>query len=99
MKGFGYKDSHSQTIIPKYSPTFRAWRMGDVKPKEYRGFIWIVTIEYFDRYEERDEPKIFNQGFMYKHRHYAVEQRDLVLKSLQLNGKTVLNHRIRLVRV
>ena len=99
MMGIGYKDSHSQTKIPKYSPTFKSWCRGNFKPMSYKGLIWIVTIEYFDTYEERNEPTVFNQGFMYQHRHYAVEQREIVLKSLHLEGKTVLNHRIRLVRV
>ena len=99
MRGYGYKDSHSQTIIPKYSPTFRAWRMGDVKPKEYRGFIWELTIEYFERYEERETPDIFRQAFPQKHREYACNTRDLMVPNLMLDGKTVKNVYIRLVRV
>lgn len=100
---YGYKDSHSQMKIPKFSPTWQAWRAGKIKPKPYFdcGWCWELTIEYFDLMEEliNDEVSIYRQLFAYKHREYAVNTRDLMETNLMLDGKTIKSVRIRLVRL
>lgn len=97
---YGYKDSHSQMKIPKFSPTWQAWRAGKIKPKPYFDctWFWELTIEYYDLNKElmNDEISIYRQLFDYRHREYAVNTRDIVTNN---NPWVVKNVRIRLVRL
>ncbi len=100
---YGYKDSHSQMKIPKFSPTWQAWRAGKIKPEPYFDctWYWELTIEYFDLLEELESGdfSIYRRLFAYKHREYAVNTRDIMETNLMLVGKTIKNVRIRLVRL
>lgn len=98
---YGYKDSHSEMKIPKYSPTWQAWRAGNTKPKSYFDcpFYWVLTIEYFDIIEEAETANVFKKMFSYKQRDYAVNTRDLMTTNLMLAGKTIKSTSIVLTRV
>lgn len=100
---YGYKDSCSQMKIPKFSPTWQAWRSGNIKPKPYFdcGWYWEVKIEYFDLLEEleNNEVSIYKQLFEYRNRNYASNTRKLMETNMMLDGKTVKSSIIRLVRL
>lgn len=100
---YGYKDSHSQMKIPKFSPTWQAWRAGKTKPKPYfdGGWFWEIKIEYFDILEdlENKNVSVFRQLFGYNKREYASNTREFMETKLLLNGKTIKTSTIRLVRL
>lgn len=100
---YGYKDSHSQMKIPKFSPTWQAWRAGNIKPKNYFDcrFYWEIKIEYFDLMEEleNNEISVYKQLFAYNNREYARTTRELMETKLEFYGKTIKSSIIRLVRL
>lgn len=99
MLGIGFKSSSGQTRIPKYSPVFNSWRKGNTEPLAYRGFNWIVRIEYFGVYEERNNPKVYSVTVGYYNREYVVKCRDMAIENLTMDGFTIKSSAIKLVRV
>lgn len=99
MVGIGYKSSSGQTMIPKYSPVYGSWKKGNTKPLAYRGFNWLVKIEYFGVYVERNNPKVYSVTVDYYNRDYAVKCRDMAIENLTMDGFTIKSSAIKLVRV
>ena len=99
MLDIGFKSSSGQTRIPKYSPVYNSWRKGNTKPLAYRGFNWLVRIEYFEVYEERNDPKVYSVMVDYYNRKYAVKCRDMAIENLTMDGFTIKSFAIKLIRV
>ena len=99
MLGIGYKSSYGQTRIPKYSPVYGSWKKGNTEPLAYKGFNWLVRIEYFSIYEERNNPKVYSIVVGYYNRDYALKCRDMAIENLTIDGYTIKSSAIKLVRV
>ena len=98
---YTYKDSHSQTKIPKFSIVYKSWCRGNTKPILYSDK-WVLRLEirYIDTLEELQNPRKYIVDFDYTSenaREYARNAMDLAITNLMLDGLTVVSSTIKLL--
>ena len=98
---YTYKDSHSQTKIPKFSPVYKSWCRGNTRPMLYYDK-WVLRLEirYIDTIEELQNPRKYIVDFDYTSenaREYARNSRDLAITNLMMDGLTVVSSTIKLL--
>ena len=98
---YTYKDSHSQTKIPKFSLVYKSWCKGNTKPILYSGrYVLRLEIHYIDTLEELDNPRKYIVDFDYTSdqvKEYVRNARDLAITNLMLDGLTVIKSTIKLM--
>lgn len=98
---YTFKDSHSQTKIPKFSPIYKSWCKGNTKPILYNGkYVLRLEIHYIDTMEELSNPRRYIVDFDYNSenvREYVRNSRDLAITNLMLDGLTVIKSSIKLL--
>lgn len=98
---YTYKDSHSQTKIPKFSIVYKSWCRGNTKPILY-SYKWVLRLEihYIDTLEELQNPRKYIVDFDYtgeEVRDFVRNARDLAITNLMLEGLTVISSTIKLL--
>ena len=98
---YTYKDSHSQTKIPKFSQVYKGWCSGNTKPLLYYDK-WLLRLEihYIGTLEELQNQRKYIVDFDYTGksvRDYVRNARDLAITNLMLDGLTVISSTIKLL--